>query len=141
MLLASRRRTKDNPTRRNVTVQTVRLDTEIKERVHLLKIDTQGHELKVLKGAEGLIRDFGVDIIHTEFSPALMRGHGAQPEEYLEYLWSLGYTCAYCNDGFGLPQNELPSARSPWGWAAFTSAFGELREIPGHGAWGDLLCV
>ena len=54
--------TKDNPTRKNVTIKTVRLDEEIHERVHLLKIDTQGHELSVLKGAEGIIRNFGVDV-------------------------------------------------------------------------------
>ncbi len=124
-----------------MTVRTVRLDSEIAERVHLLKIDTQGHELKVLQGAEGLIRKHGIDVIHTEFSPALMRGHGVEPEEYLEYLWALGYTCSYCNDNFGLPEKELPSTGSVWGWGGFTQGFGVLAEIPGHGAWGDLVCV
>jgi len=137
--------TKDNKTRKNVTVQTVRLDSEIKERVHLLKLDTQGHELKVLRGAEGIIRNFGVDIIHTEFSPNLMRGHGYRPQEYLEYLYSLGYTCMYCNDAFGLPESELPSdtraSEGVWSWDVFTDAFGELKDIPGHGAWGDLICA
>lgn len=137
--------TKDNKTRKNVTVQTVRLDSEIKERVHLLKLDTQGHELKVLRGAEGIIRNYGVDIIHTEFSPNLIRGHGYRPQEYLEYLYSLGYTCMYCNDAFGLPASELPSdtraSEGVWSWDVFTDAFGVLREIPGHGAWGDLLCI
>ncbi len=70
-----------------------------------------------------------------------MRGHGVDPEEYLEYLWSLGYTCNYCNDKFSLPESELPNLSSgAWGWALFTKSFGQLAEIPGHGAWGDLLC-
>jgi hypothetical protein len=127
----------------DVTVQTVRLDSEIKERIHLLKIDTQGHELQVIKGAEGIIKKYGIDVIHTEFSPALMRGHGVEPQEYLEYLWSLGYTCSYCNNAFTLPASELPKSTQggAWGWNTFTDAFGALHEIPGHGAWGDLICV
>lgn len=39
----------------------------IKE-VHLLKIDTEGHELAVLKGFEGLIRAGKVNLIHFEFN-------------------------------------------------------------------------
>ena len=38
------------------------------ERVGLLKIDTEGHELEVLKGFERCIRDNKVDIIHFEFN-------------------------------------------------------------------------
>jgi len=133
--------TKDNPSRKNVTIETVRLDEEIFERIHLLKVDTQGHELAVLQGAEGIIKRYGVDVIHIEFSPALMRGHNVDPKDYLEYLWSWGYSCSYCRDNFNLPDSELPRIESLWGWKSFTDSFGELHEIPGHGAWGDLLCV
>ena len=38
------------------------------ERVGLLKIDTEGHELEVLKGFEQCIRDNKVDLIHFEFN-------------------------------------------------------------------------
>jgi len=133
--------TKDNPSRKNVTIETVRLDEEIFERIHLLKVDTQGHELAVLQGAEGIMKQFGIDVIHIEFSPALMRGHSVDPEEYLEYLWSMGYSCSYCRDNFNLPNSELPRIENVWGWKSFTDSFGELHEIPGHGAWGDLLCI
>lgn len=37
-------------------------------RVHLLKIDTEGHELSVLKGFERHIQSGRVDIIHFEFN-------------------------------------------------------------------------
>ncbi|SMH41396.1 FkbM family methyltransferase [Azospirillum agricola] len=37
-------------------------------RIHFLKIDTEGHELEVLRGAEGLIRSNAVDIIQFEFN-------------------------------------------------------------------------
>jgi len=37
------------------------------EKIHLLKIDTEGNELRVLKGAERLIRENKLDIIQFEF--------------------------------------------------------------------------
>ena len=137
--------TKKSSSSKTINVPIVRLDSEIQERVHLLKIDTQGHEIAVVKGAEGIIRKFGIDVIHAEFSPGLMRGHGTKPEAFLEYMWQLGYTCSYCTASFGLQNSELPVASGaqaqPWGWNAFTASFGEVFEIPGHGAWGDLICI
>ncbi len=81
--------------------------------------------------------------IHTEFSPKLMAGHGIKPEDYLEFLWGMGYTCSFCaiDPHSGLPEKELPSPTQPWTWEAFTSSFGEIADIPGHGTWGDLLCI
>ena len=38
------------------------------ERVHLLKIDTEGHEMEVLKGFEQFIRENKIDLIHFEFN-------------------------------------------------------------------------
>jgi FkbM family methyltransferase len=38
------------------------------KRVGLLKIDTEGHELEVLRGFEQCIRDNKVDLIHFEFN-------------------------------------------------------------------------
>jgi len=38
------------------------------DRVGLLKIDTEGHEMEVLKGFERCIRDNKVDLIHFEFN-------------------------------------------------------------------------
>ena len=131
--------------RRRITVPLVRLDDEIHERVHLLKIDTQGHEMGVVKGAEGIIKNYGIDIIHAEFSPGLMRGHGVKPEDFLEYMFQLGYTCFYCTEAFGIPASNLPdfsgTRSAPWEWGQFTKDFGEYPGIVGHGAWGDLVCV
>lgn len=130
---------------KSIKVPVVRLDSEIEERIHLLKIDTQGHELAVVRGAEGIIRKYGIDVIHAEFAPGLMRGHGTKPEAFLEYMWKLGYTCSYCTASFDLQDSELPAVTGPrarpWGWNSFTAGFGEIFEIPGHGAWGDLICI
>lgn len=53
-------------------VRVISLDDFAKERnlskVALLKIDTEGHEFEVLKGAEKLIRSNNVALIHFEFN-------------------------------------------------------------------------
>ena len=38
------------------------------KKIHLLKIDTEGHELKVLQGAKKLIRDRLIDVIQIEIN-------------------------------------------------------------------------
>jgi FkbM family methyltransferase len=50
-----------------VTLNTFAIEHQI-ERVLLLKIDTEGHELEVLKGFEPYIRQNKVDLIHFEFN-------------------------------------------------------------------------
>jgi FkbM family methyltransferase len=53
------------------SVETVRLDDEIKEHVRFLKLDIQGGELAALKGSERLIGGPGVDYIYIEFNGSL----------------------------------------------------------------------
>jgi FkbM family methyltransferase len=58
--------------RNSVTIPGYRLDKPglIKEHVNFLKIDVQGHELKVLRGAEGLLLGpHPIEILHVEFAP------------------------------------------------------------------------
>lgn len=50
-----------------ITLDEFALEYEF-DRVLLLKIDTEGHELEVLKGFEDFIRQNKVDIIHFEFN-------------------------------------------------------------------------
>jgi FkbM family methyltransferase len=72
-----------------LAVETVTLDEEIGQPVRCLKIDVQGGELGVLRGAARLIDSLGVDVIHLEFNGAL---------PVLEFLQAHGYVlfdCAY----------------------------------------------
>lgn len=52
-----------------VPIRLNRLDNFVKEDVLLLKIDTEGHEMNVLKGATGLFENFRVENILTEMKP------------------------------------------------------------------------
>jgi hypothetical protein len=54
-----------------------------------LKIDVQGNEERVLRGAEMTLRR-GVRWIWMEFSPMHLRGSGSDPDRFLESLSRLG---------------------------------------------------
>ena len=57
-----------------VAIETTTLDVYCGERgikhIDLLKIDVEGHELSVLRGAEGLIESRAIDVIQFEFGHA-----------------------------------------------------------------------
>jgi FkbM family methyltransferase len=73
------------------TVERTTLDTlaeSVLARVHLLKLDVEGHELAVLEGAERLLRRGGVrDIIFEE--------HAMPPTAVTEMLSEYGYSIFY----------------------------------------------
>lgn len=66
----------------SIKVPSVRLDEIISEHVRFCKIDVQGGEARVLRGADEVIRKWGVDVFYVEF--------GGE-ESILEYLEGHGY--------------------------------------------------
>ena len=44
------------------------IQSEKVSRLHLLKVDAEGHELAILRGAEGAIQSGAVDIVQFEFN-------------------------------------------------------------------------
>lgn len=49
-----------------VSVDTLDNRSEIPDRIHLLKLDVEGHELRVLEGAQGRLAAGGIDLIQFE---------------------------------------------------------------------------
>ena len=74
----------------------VRLDDIVQERVQVLKIDAQGHELQVLHGADQLLSSYGVYLLVLEFAPRLLMSNGVDPAQLLHYIYDLGYQCFSC---------------------------------------------
>jgi len=61
------------------------------QRLDCIKIDTDGHELKVLKGATRTIGKFQ-PIVIFEIGLYIIQEHGIEFEEYLEFFADHGYT-------------------------------------------------
>jgi hypothetical protein len=75
-----------------VRTAAIRLDDYFSpgERVDFVKIDVQGHELSVLKGAERILRENrGIKLL-LEFWPHGLAQAGVKPAEFLDYLTSSG---------------------------------------------------
>jgi FkbM family methyltransferase len=66
----------------SIKVPAIKLDDVVTEHVRFCKIDVQGGEASVLRGADKLIRDHGVDIFYVEFG-------GEEP--ILAFLQERGY--------------------------------------------------
>ena len=86
-----------NSPRRRITVPSTTIDRfcseQRLERVDILKIDTEGFDFQVLKGAQGLLSGRKVDFVYMEFNsihPQAGMTHAAlAPID--EYLFPLGY--------------------------------------------------
>eukprot|EP01062_Namystynia_karyoxenos_P070323 TRINITY_DN65711_c0_g1_i1.p1 TRINITY_DN65711_c0_g1~~TRINITY_DN65711_c0_g1_i1.p1 ORF type:complete len:513 (+),score=134.12 TRINITY_DN65711_c0_g1_i1:77-1615(+) len=75
-----------------------KLDDYVKERVHLLKLDCQGYELRVLRGATQLLVTKRVDVIRSEVDPRLLNAVGDTPADLFEFLHDLGYDVFIVDD-------------------------------------------
>jgi FkbM family methyltransferase len=59
-------------------------------RIDMVKIDVEGAELEVLRGAEGVLRRFR-PLLLVELNPSALRRRGAEPNALLDALAALGY--------------------------------------------------
>lgn len=60
-------------------------------RIDLLKVDTEGFDLAVLRGAEALLSSGAVRFIQVEAGPARRSGYFVAFDEFTEYLRGFGY--------------------------------------------------
>jgi FkbM family methyltransferase len=77
------------------TVRIRRLDNAFSEfgvdEIDYLKIDTEGHDLEVLRGAAGLLRDSKIKIVETECGVNRDNKHHVPFAEIQNYLEDFGY--------------------------------------------------
>jgi FkbM family methyltransferase len=72
-------------------IPSTRLDSEIKGRVDFMKIDTEGVEPPVIKGAQRIIKENKNIKIILEISPSLINKFGITPEFYIESFIRQGF--------------------------------------------------
>lgn len=85
-------------------VPSVRLEDEVKEDVLLLKIDVEGWEWSVVKGAEGLLKGHKVENVIMEYSPGVPERHFrwdamlATPTMLVDLVQQHGYRIGHIGD-------------------------------------------
>jgi hypothetical protein len=124
-------------------VNVVKLDDMVKYRVNFLIIDTQGFDHQVLRGAQRLMEDYGVDIVLFEYAPTLMKKAGGDPAGVLHFMHAMGYACF---DTETLPAthplNYGDGVTPQWRtFDRFPTLFQPMQFMNGeHGSWSNILC-
>ena len=92
--------TTDDGRMKAIHVRTLALDDFLEERgldrLDFLKIDVEGADLDVLRGAERTIRRLQPALM-VEYEPEWLRAYGERPEALLEFVERLGYTYRFVN--------------------------------------------
>lgn len=79
------------------------------ERVRLLKIDTEGHERNVLRGAEGLLRDGRVDFVACELNLPGLAQNGTDQHGLRAVMLGHGYHLFQLDADGALPRLVPPN--------------------------------
>jgi len=92
-----------------VIVPLVTLDRELMkrnvEKIRLVKIDVEGHELKVLQGMKSFLSAGRVEYLLMEFNDYWLRQQGTSQEELAAYCKSLGFEGQF--NGTPIPKNSF----------------------------------
>jgi len=120
-------------------------------RFYLLKIDTQGWELRILKGVINEIRNKRFEYIMFEFSPWLMmRSRSGDPMELIELIPTLG---GVCFDSLKSSDTYSPLTRSSLPLQDYVEQlqsalyqnpekpFDKMVDTNLYGPWDDILCA
>jgi hypothetical protein len=76
------------------TLDLVTLDSLVDQDIWLLKIDVEGFEPLVFRGAKRLFATSKIHYIFSEVSDAMMAGHGYKSEDYMMFLYESGFMCS-----------------------------------------------
>jgi FkbM family methyltransferase len=75
---------------REATIKIDRLDNIISERLNVLKIDTEGYELEVLKGCTKLLKEGNIDYIQFEYG-GCFKDNNITLNDVINFLEQYGY--------------------------------------------------
>lgn len=84
------------------------------QRISFLKVDVEGYELSVFRGAERLLKEHRIDYICFEISKEPLKGAGVQSREVFEALESHGYLSYRFDRKAGQFQGPLQDTAESW---------------------------
>ena len=82
-------------------VNLARLDELVNQDIYVLKIDTEGYEMNVFDGGDGLFDKYIVSYIMSEISDWMIKEKGRDANEYLRFWIDRGYSIS--RQGFNGP--------------------------------------
>lgn len=101
--------------RATIDVSLVSLDDyfPVAQRIDFIKIDVQGYELSVLKGAQRILTENRDIAVFLEFWPYGLAKASVDPVELIEFLRSLGFVCKQVTHiaGSAFDHSRLASAQ------------------------------
>lgn len=106
----------------DVPIRTLDSFADADTQIIFVKIDAQGHDYRVLRGAAALLSGRRIARVVFEYTPEMMPGGAAEAEEQLHWLHDIGYACAPCN--------------SKWSRVAASTKPVRITEYVG-GYWAD----
>eukprot|EP00668_Euglena_longa_P032279 GGOE01041583.1.p1 GENE.GGOE01041583.1~~GGOE01041583.1.p1 ORF type:complete len:371 (-),score=82.43 GGOE01041583.1:71-1183(-) len=127
--------------RTNVTVQ--RLDDIVHDSPFLLKVDVEGSEVKVFRGATRLLAS-KPPIIIVEFNPCMMKwSQGDDGEELLRQLHRAGYDLYDSAVSEPLHRGFMAKygAQRPTGFHEFVQWLLKSAEFDHWGSWTDIIAL
>lgn len=84
---------------RKISVQTTTIDEQFKgKRVDFIKIDTEGHELQILRGAKQTLKNNPNAKLIIELNPGSLKNAGDSPEDLLQFIVGMGYEVYFIDD-------------------------------------------
>jgi len=96
------------------------------QRIGFLKVDVEGYELSVFRGAERLLKEHRIDYICFEIAKQLLASAGVRSREIFEALEAHGYASYRLDKATGSFQGPVKDTSEAW-----TNFFASWRDLPG----------
>ncbi len=91
---------------RDVIIQTMTLDDFCEQNkisaIDFIKIDTEGAELEIFKGAERILKEKRIHYMQFEISQAFLKGFRLEARQVFDHLQNIGYECRIINQDGGI---------------------------------------
>lgn len=107
-------------TKKNIEIDT--LDNHFDENIEVLKIDTEGYELEVLKGATELLKNKKIDYIQFEYG-GCFKDNNITLNNVIDFLSQFGYYVYELTDN---KFTQIKNYKDDYRWVNFFSTYKDI---------------